>query len=281
MTEAAASATLARLVEQVTAAAADARPLRVRGGGSKAFLERHADGETLEVAPLAGIVSYEPTELVVTARAGTPLAELEAALAASGQQLGFEPPRLGAGSTIGGAVASGLSGPARPYRGSARDFLLGVEIVNGRGERLRFGGQVMKNVAGYDVSRLMAGAWGVLGLITEVSLRVVPRPPREATLGWQLDAADAHRRMLDLALKPWPVSAMACDGERLRVRVSGSAEAVDDAVRRLAPDAVDDETPFWDELRDLALPALQDPRGLWRLSLPPAAPDPDAPVALH
>ncbi|HWS03618.1 MAG TPA: FAD-binding protein, partial [Gammaproteobacteria bacterium] len=148
------------LVEQVRAAAAQSTPLVIRGGGSKDFLGRRTMGTTLDVSGVRGIVHYEPTELVITARAGTPLLEVEAALAERGQMLGFEPPHFTANATLGGTLACGLSGPARPFRGSARDFLLGTKLINGMGEPLSFGGEVMKNVAGYDVSRLMCGAYG-------------------------------------------------------------------------------------------------------------------------
>ena len=152
------------------------------------------------MAGYAGIVSYEPTELVITAKSGTLLVELEKQLEREGQMLGFEPPHFGTGSTVGGVIASGLSGPGRPYRGAVRDFVLGVDIINGRGQALRFGGQVMKNVAGFDVSRLMAGSLGTLGVITQVSLRVVPRPQREATLIWDVDKAEAREQMLRAGL---------------------------------------------------------------------------------
>ncbi|MEX2479645.1 MAG: glycolate oxidase subunit GlcE [Gammaproteobacteria bacterium] len=265
-----------RLAACVRDAAASGTALSIIGGGTKQFYGRTCAGERLEVAEHTGIVAYEPSELVITARAGTPVAEIEAELAAHGQILGFEPPVMGPNSTIGGVVSSGLSGPGRPYRGSVRDHLLGVEIINGRGEVLRFGGQVMKNVAGYDVSRLIAGALGVLGVVTEVSLRVVPRGPCEQTLCWVLPAAGAATRMRELSRRPWPITAMAFDGQMLRVRLSGSRLAIDDAVRALGSAATLAEDDFWHDLRHYRFP-LFDPRaetGLWRLALPPAAPDP-------
>jgi len=270
-----AGATLGAICEQVRAAHADRRPLAIVGGGTRARFAPAAAGEALRVGAHAGIVSYEPSELVITARAGTPLAEVEEALAARRQMLGCEPPRTGTASTIGGVVASGLSGPARPYRGSVRDFVLGVELVNGRGEALRFGGQVMKNVAGYDVARLVTGACGALGVITEVSLRVLPRPAREATLRWPLARGDALARMLELPRRPWPITALCWDGELLRLRVAGSAAAVDDAVTRLAPAEIVEHDACWDQLRDYAEPRLAARAGeaLWRVAVPPAAPD--------
>ena len=266
---------LAELVERVRAATRDARPLEIRGGGSKAFYGRVVRGAPLDVRGLRGIVAYEPSELVITARAGTPLIDIEAALAAEQQMLGFEPPHFAPGATVGGAVASGLSGPARPYHGALRDFVLGVELLDGRGELLTFGGQVMKNVAGFDVSRLIAGSLGTLGVIVQASLRVLPRPRRERTLEWRLSPPVAQARMLALARAPWPMTALCYDGEILRMRAAGSDEAVTDAVARLAPDVVADELDYWHALRDLRLPFFAgDERALWRLSLPPATPDP-------
>ncbi|MBA2672154.1 glycolate oxidase subunit GlcE, partial [Ramlibacter sp.] len=194
-------------IERIRAAAAAHTPLRIRGGGSKDFYGERLQGEVLDTAPLAGIVSYEPSELVVTVRAGTPLAELEAVLAASGQCLPFEPPHFGPGATVGGMVAAGLSGPARASAGAVRDYVLGLSLVNGKGELLAFGGQVMKNVAGYDVSRLMAGALGTLGLIAEVSLKVLPVAPAEATLVFALPQAEALRRLNAWGGQPLPLNA--------------------------------------------------------------------------
>ncbi|MCP5202371.1 MAG: glycolate oxidase subunit GlcE [Gammaproteobacteria bacterium] len=267
------------LAQQVRTAAAEGRSLRIRGGDSKAFYGAATASDTeLDTRLLCGILDYEPSELVLTARAGTPLVEIEQALAERGQMLGFEPPRFSSATTLGGVVAAGLSGPARPFRGSARDFVLGVELVNGHGEVLRFGGQVMKNVAGYDVSRLQCGALGTLGVLTRVSLRVVPRPAREATLSWPAERAEAAARMVALQAKPWPTTGLAHVGNRLYQRVSGSAAAIDDAVRRLAPERVEETGGPWDDLRDHAPGVLGDAaagRVAWRLALPPAAPDPD------
>ncbi|RZI92540.1 MAG: glycolate oxidase subunit GlcE, partial [Variovorax sp.] len=175
---------LRQIAERIRAAAADATPLAIRGGGTKDFYGEALQGEPLDTRELSGITSYEPSELVVTVRAGTPLAELEALLAEHGQCLPFEPPRFAAGGTVGGMVAAGLSGPARASVGAVRDYVLGAEVVDGRGEVLHFGGTVMKNVAGYDVSRVLAGSLGVLGLVAEVSLKVLPVAPAEATLAF-------------------------------------------------------------------------------------------------
>jgi FAD/FMN-containing dehydrogenase len=182
---------VAAIIERVRDAHASGRALRIRGGGTKDFYGERSLGDALEMSPYSGIVAYEPKELVLTVRAGTRLAEVEAALAAERQMLPFEPPHFPGGkATIGGTVAAGLSGPRRPYAGAVRDFVLGARIVNGKGEDLSFGGRVIKNVAGYDVSRLMAGALGTLGAITEVSFKVLPRPSAELTLSQQVDEAE-------------------------------------------------------------------------------------------
>ncbi|WCM93398.1 glycolate oxidase subunit GlcE [Acidovorax sp. NCPPB 2350] len=277
---------LRQIIERVRDSASERRPLRIRGGGTKDF---HGGaplaGEVLDTRALAGVVDYEPSELVVTVRAGTPLAELEALLARQGQCLPFEPPHFGEGATVGGMVAAGLSGPARASAGAVRDFVLGVEIVNGRAECLRFGGQVMKNVAGYDVSRLMVGAWGTLGLVTEASLKVLPVPPAEATLRFELPQAEALRRLqawggqpLPLNASRWEASAAAgAAGGTLHLRLRGATAAVEAACRTLGGErqAPEEARAQWAACRDQALPWFAGrPAGhaLWRLSVPPAAP---------
>ncbi len=270
-----ADAVIGEIAARVSAAAAAGTALQIRGGGSKAFYGRSVQGELLDTRACAGIVAYEPTELVMTARAGTPLLEIEAALAAHDQMLGFEPPYFGGGATLGGVVACGLSGPARPYHGAVRDFVLGVELLDGRGELLRFGGQVMKNVAGFDVSRLLAGSLGSLGVIVQASMRVIPSPRRQCTLEWQLPSASARERMAALAQAPWPITGLSYDGGILRLRAAGSAEAVAHGITQLAPDNVVEDDTHWRALRDLQLPFfVDDQRPLWRLSVPPGAPDP-------
>ncbi len=179
------------LEARVEAAIADRTPLAIIGGGSKQFMGRSIQAEDFDVGAHQGIVSHEPSELVVTVRAGTPLEILETALAERGQMLPFEPPRFGERATIGGTIACGISGPRRPYAGAARDFVLGVKLLNGRGEILRFGGQVMKNVAGYDISRLMTGAMGTLGALLEVSLKVLPTPAATQTVSFETAPAAA------------------------------------------------------------------------------------------
>ena len=280
-------AELQAIVEKIKTCAARGRPLRIRGGGTKDFYGQILHGELLDVRPLAGVVSYEPSELVVTALAGTPLAELEALLARHGQCLAFEPPRFAAGGTVGGMVAAGLSGPARASVGAVRDFVLGVEIINGRGELLRFGGQVMKNVAGYDVSRLLAGSWGTLGCITEVSLKVLPVAPAEATLRFECNQADALRKLHAWGGQPLPLNASCWvqDGGvgTLYVRLRGAVAAVQAACKTMGGTLLDNSTTApnnaldWSACRDHTLPwfaqrAQHPDLALWRLSLPATAP---------
>jgi glycolate oxidase FAD binding subunit len=278
---------LARLVDRIRAAAAQGSPLRIRGGGTKDFHGESLQGELLETAELRGIVNYEPSELVVTVRAGTPLAELEQVLAASGQCLPFEPPHFGPGATVGGMVAAGLSGPARASAGAVRDYMLGVVIVNGRAEELVFGGQVMKNVAGYDVSRLMAGAMGTLGLITEVSLKVLPVPLAEATLRFPMDQAEALRRLNAWGGLPLPLNASCWREEAgagtLDLRLRGAVAAVQSACASLGGERLDDTTAAaqWNAVREQRLPWFTERGGrdLWRLSVPQTAPVLDLPEA--
>lgn len=259
-----------KFVSMVSKARESGAPLNIVGGGTKAFYGRPLAGDPLETSAYRGIVAYEAAELVLTVHAGTPLVLVQEILAAENQMLAFEPPCFGRKSTIGGVIAAGLSGPRRPYAGAVRDAVLGVAVMASSAETLRFGGQVMKNVAGYDVSRLMAGAMGTLGLLLDVSIRVAPQPPCECTLVWKLDQAGAHQRMIDLARRPWPVTAMSFDGELLRVRMSGHGDAVHDAEVNLAPEATE-PAGYWRELRDQTLPFFQSPERLWRLSVLPAA----------
>ena len=264
------------LAEQVQSAMAADAPLSIVGGGSKAFLGRPTQARPLHVGGHRGIVSYEPSELVVTARGGTPLHEVEAALGERGQMLAFEPPRFGDTDTLGGTVAAAQSGPRRPYAGAVRDFVLGVRLLDGKGEILSFGGQVMKNVAGYDLSRLMAGAMGTLGILLEVSLKVLPRPEREVTLRFELDAARAIAKMNEWARRPLPLSGAFHEGSCLRVRLSGSAPGVESAAAQLGGER-SDETPVWSELRDQRGAFFRDPAPLWRVSVPPASAPADLP----
>jgi glycolate oxidase FAD binding subunit len=260
----------AELAGAVKAAAAEGRALEIRGAGTRAGQGRPVAGEPLETAGHRGVVAYDPAELVLTARAGTPLAEIEALLEANGQMLAFEPPRFGAGGTLGGAVASGLSGPRRPFTGALRDYVLGVRVLNGRGEVLRFGGTVFKNVAGFDAFRLMAGAHGTLGVLLDVSLRVVPRPAVEAALTLDLPGEEARRRVADLMRHPLPLSGAFHDGERLHLRLSGGRAGVEAAKARIGGEAADPSG--WAAIRDLSHPILADGEELWRIALPRTGP---------
>ncbi len=260
------------LAERVREAIASATALQLRGSGSKDFLGHAANGAPLDLRDHAGIVRYAPDELVLTARAGTPLAQIEAALAEHGQMLGFEPPHHGAGATLGGTLAAGLSGPRRASAGAARDFVLGVRVLDGRGQVLRFGGEVIKNVAGYDVARLMVGAFGTLGAILEASLRLVPRPRAERTLALELDADAALERLRDWSQRPLPISASAIDGGRLHLRLSGADAAVRAAASEIGGETVGDGARLWHSLREQTHAFFADPRPLWRLSVAPATP---------
>ncbi|MDT3736407.1 MAG: glycolate oxidase subunit GlcE [Denitratisoma sp.] len=259
------------LRERVLAAAVDKAPLRIRGGGSKDFYGNAPEGTLLETAGHAGLVAYEPTELVVTVRAGTRLAELEAALAEKGQMLAFEPPHYG-DATVGGCVAAGLSGPRRATAGAVRDFVLGVKLLDGQGEILNFGGQVMKNVAGYDVSRLMAGAMGTLGLLLEVSLKVLPKPPAEATLRLELPQDKAIEAMNRWGGQPLPISATCWSDGLLTLRLSGARAAVAAAREKIGGEAVADADGFWRGVREQEDGFFSGGAALWRLSLPSKAP---------
>ena len=243
-------------LEAVTGARDSNQRLSIVGTGSKSGLRSdpdNSDARLLSTVEHTGIVDYRPDELVVTARSGTPLKELNQTLARQGQMLGCEPPEYRGLGTVGGAVAAGIAGPGRTWRGGVRDAVLGVQMVNGLGQRLTFGGQVMKNVAGFDVSRLQAGAFGTLGLLLEVSLKVLPLPQAEQTLCLELSAADAHSRMLEWARKSHPITATAWLDGVLWVRLSGAETAVSQAVAafggQLQPD-----NDFWQALRDHNLP---------------------------
>jgi glycolate oxidase FAD binding subunit len=268
---------LARLMEQVAHARARQTPLDIRGGGTKRFYGESPVGEPLDVTGLSGITSYEPTELVVTARAGTRLCDLEDALQEQGQCLPFEPPRFAPGGTLGGMVAAGLSGPARACVGSIRDHLLGVSLLNGQGEILTFGGQVSKNVAGYDVSRLMAGSLGILGIICEVSLKVLPSKAATATLTFDWDERQALEQLCLWASRPLPISGTAWHEGRLYARLAGARAAVTEACHRLggAPLSPERAQAWWMGVRDhtegfFRLDDLELAQGesLWRLSVP-------------
>ena len=273
------------VVEQIRAVVEEAarahQSLRIEGGGSKGFYGCPVSGSPVATLAHSGIVEYEPSELVVTVRAGTPLAALEAALDEAGQMLPFEPPYFGENATVGGAIATGLSGPRRAYAGSARDFVLGAHVVDGSGRLLRFGGRVIKNVAGFDAARLMVGAQGTLGVLTEVSLKVLPRPHSEAQLEFEMSEADAIRSMNEWAGKPWPITATFFHGGRLRVRLAGAEPAVEAAVRRLGGASSAFGAEFWRAVREHELDCLRLPAGgrdvLWRIGVASTAAPLDLP----
>ena len=264
--------TLDDIVQAVKAAHDSHTPLRIRGAGSKDFYGGMLSGEVLEVAGYRGIVAYEPTELYITAQCGTPLAEIEAALAEKGQMLACEPPRF-SGATVGGCVAAGLSGPRRQQAGAVRDFVLGVKLIDGTGQVLNFGGQVMKNVAGYDVSRLLAGSLGTLGVLAEVTLKVLPKPVAERTLVFALEAGDAVTRLNQWGGQPLPISASFWHDGKLCLRLSGARAAVEAAVAKLGGTVVTEADSLWQSVREQTHPAFAGSI-LWRLALPSTAGEP-------
>ena len=309
---------LRTISDQIAAARADGTPLCIRGGGSKNF-QGSSSGALLDSRPLNGVISYEPTELVVTVGSGTPLAELEALLAEQGQCLAFEPPHFTWSqqnaqepmvATVGGMVAAGLAGPSRASVGGVRDYVLGVKFINGLGQHLTFGGQVMKNVAGYDVSRLMVGARGTLGLLTEISLKVLPVAPAEVTLHFALEQHEALEHLHRWGGEPLPLNAscwvmapnpgyarppegvqslLGRPGEgliastpSLYVRLRGAVAAVEAACQRMLAEVpgqrMDNAQTIadWNLCRNQQLPFFitrpQPDAVLWRISVPQTAP---------
>ncbi len=305
-------AVLQSFIARIQAAAANKTPLHIRGGGSKDFYGEPAAGELLDTRAYTGITAYEPSELYITARAGTPLVELEATLAEQGQCLPFEPPHLvnnslppwgraGVGAsvptireaskpispaTLGGMVAAGLSGPARASVGSVRDYVLGLQLINGRAEHLTFGGQVMKNVAGYDVSRMLAGSLGSLGLITDISLKIMPVAPAETTLKFEMSQTQALQKLNEWGGLPLPLNASCWVHDRgvdtLYLRLRGAVAAVEAACKTLGGERqhTAQTAADWALCRDQQLPwftARTDAQNLWRLSVPQTAPVLDLP----
>ncbi len=268
------SEALKTFADAIRAAAADKKPLRLRGGGSKDFYGQALEGGPLDCRDHSGILACEPTELVVTAKCGTPLAELDAELGANGQMLAFEPPHFGAGATVGGMVAAGLSGPRRAAAGAVRDYVLGVTVMDARGTAMRFGGTVMKNVAGYDVSRLFAGSMGTLGLILDVSLKVLPLPVAEATLRFEMPEDKTIEALNRWAGRPLPISASAWSGGDLSLRLSGAAAAVRSACEKLGGERIEggEARAFWSGIREHTDPVFRGDIPLWRLSVPSTTP---------
>ncbi|MCQ9378075.1 glycolate oxidase subunit GlcE [Methyloversatilis sp. XJ19-49] len=262
------------LREMVLDAAAQGRTLRPHGSRSKDFLAQQLAGAPLDMRGAQGVIAYEPSELYITAHAGSRVADIEALLAGRQQMLAFEPPLFGPGVTVGGMVASGLSGPRRMAAGSLRDFVLGVTVMDGQGRVLRFGGQVMKNVAGFDVSRLIAGSFGTLGLILDVTLKVLPLPHAEQTRLLELDNTTALRRLREWGAQPLPISATCWHGGRLHVRLSGAQVALDAAAQLIGGEVVDvvEAAALWQSVRNHTHAFFDGDAPLWRVALPPMAP---------
>ena len=263
--------------ERIATATASKSPLRIKGNGTKDWYGQSLQGEVLDTTAYSGIIAYDPTELVVTARAGTSLREIGKALSEKNQMLAFEPPRFDGLATIGGIVASGLSGPRRQAVGSVRDFVLGAVLMDGKADVMHFGGQVMKNVAGYDVSRLLTGSMGTLGLILEVSIKVLPRPVAQQSLQFAMTQEQALHQLNVWGGQPLPLSASCWHNGLLAIRLSGAQAAVDAAIKKMGGDALPEPEKFWDRLREQEHAffdgVLQDKeQGLWRLSVPSVAP---------
>jgi glycolate oxidase FAD binding subunit len=262
----------AHLQQQILSAIDKNSPLQIQGGGSKHFLGHINPATRLNVDGHRGIISYDPVELVITARAGTRLSELEKLLDDNGQMLPFEPPHFGDTATIGGTIACGLAGPSRAFAGSARDYVLGVKLINGKGEILHFGGQVMKNVAGYDCSRLMAGAMGTLGVILEVSLKVLPKAAAEMTLIQTCHSDEAIHRMAKWSGKSLPLSAACYADGKLAFRLSGAATAVNSARDTIGGDIHENGSEFWQSIKEHTHHFFKTEKPLWRLSVAAATP---------
>lgn len=256
------------LQEQVLAAYHSSQALNIQAGQSKAWYGNPSHGAELSLSQHSGILNYEPSELVITARTGTRLSEIEDLLAAQGQCLAFEPPYFAASATLGGTIACNFSGPARPYLGAARDFVLGCKLINGKGEILHFGGQVMKNVAGYDISRLMAGSLGTLAVLLEISLRVLPKPTTELTLVKALTASQMLQQANAYARLPLPITGFAHLNEHAYIRLSGTEGAVKQAQAVIGGELLAASENFWLKLREQQLAFFQTPANLWRLSVP-------------
>jgi glycolate oxidase FAD binding subunit len=261
-----------KLSEIVKNAFTGQTPLNITGNSTKSFYGQSIQGQKLDVTTHYGVVNYEPSELVLTARAGTRLTEIEATLEEAGQMLAFEPPHYGKNATLGGTIACGFSGPRRPYAGAARDFVLGIKCINGKGELLKFGGQVIKNVAGYDISRLMVGALGTLGVLLEISLKVLPKPAYEVTLMLEQSAEEAIKSMNQWATQPLPLSAACYVDGQMMIRLSGTESGVKTAMRQLGGEEYAVGQQFWQNVREHQLAFFKDEAPLWRLSLAPSTP---------
>jgi glycolate oxidase FAD binding subunit len=270
--------------EQILHAAKNKTPLSIEGGATKSWYGNANTYTKLDTRTYSGILEYQPEELVITACAGTPLKEIEAALKEKNQVLAFEPPHFGEHATFGGAIAAGLAGPGRISVGNFRDFVLGTRILDGKGQDLSFGGQVMKNVAGYDVSRLMPGSMGTLALLLEASVKVLPRPAATATLRCHISQEKALRTLNEWAGQPLPLSASCWIGNgtgegQLTIRLAGAAAAIKAAIPLMSSlvnaSEVDPQSAevFWNDLREHKLPSFENiaaDQTLYRLALPAA-----------
>lgn len=265
--------------EQISEAYQISSPLVIMANGNKSFYGHTSEGTPLVVSQHSGIINYEPTELVLTARAGTPLNEIEALLDKHDQQLAFEPPHFQKEAdpgeqqpaTLGGTIACGLSGPARANNGAARDFVLGCEIINGKGEQLKFGGQVMKNVAGYDIARLICGSLGTLGVILNVSLKVLPKPETEKSLSFTVSRKQAYQKLNQWNSKPYPITASCYYDGQLTVRLAGNTQAVKATQSKLGGDSLNNSTRFWQAVKEQQHPFFKTDNALWRISIKPCA----------
>ena len=267
--------------EQVAEAYQTNNPVVLTGNGTKNFYGHPSDGTPLIVSQHQGVISYEPTELVITARAGTPLNEIEELLDNNGQQLAFEPPHFKIEHTdseeqrdasLGGTIACGLSGPARANNGAARDFVLGCEIINGKAEQLKFGGQVMKNVAGYDVSRLICGSIGTLGVILNVSLKVLPKPEMTTSLSFSLSRDEAYLKLRELNNKPYPITASCYFDGQLSIRLAGNSQAIKATQNKIGGDIIDNDLKFWESIKEQQHTFFDTKQTLWRISTKPFSP---------
>ena len=260
-----------QLALQVCDAINDKRKLNITAGNSKAFYGGNIIGEPVSVSEHSGIINYQPGELVITARAGTPLQEVEAILAEKKQRLLFEPPHFASTATLGGTIAADISGPVRPWSGSVKDALLGINMINGHGETLKFGGEVMKNVAGYDVSRLMVGSMGTLGILLDVSLKVLPAERKTITLVFDASEESAIQQCNKINRQYLPVSGMMHYQGKLYIRLSGNTASVESAKTALGGEE-SDNNPIWQEVREQTHAFFEQKGTLWRLSVAPATP---------
>jgi glycolate oxidase FAD binding subunit len=261
-----------RLIEQVEQASHSGSPFAIVGGGSKRYMGRTTEFEEINVSEHSGIISYDPSELVITARAGTTIVEIEKILAEKDQLIPSDPPQYSSKATLGGALACNTSGPSRPWGGALRDAILGIKLINGKAEHLNFGGQVMKNVAGYDVSRLQAGAMGSFGIITEISMKVVPKPQANRTLVYELDGTAAINKMIELGRTAKPLSAVCWCDNNLYVRLSGSEQAVLGSTKAFGGELLNESAMFWTKLREQQLEFFSGEQATWRFSIRSSVP---------